>query len=202
MIIQYLRLAWIFIKIGVFTIGGGYAMLPLINSELISNGLMSATEVADMIALAQMTPGPFAINAATFSGVRTLGLFGGIIPSIAVTVPSLIITTLLAKYFFKFSDNIIVRRAMWGLRPAVTGLIAAAAVIMAVPSLFGCRHAFRHELFRHCKKPRPCIAYDSNSRRSNNDKIQGFTDLGRSCLRSNRPCCVWSSWYIKSRPLL
>ena len=137
MIIQYLRLAWIFIKIGVFTIGGGYAMLPLINSELISNGLMSATEVADMIALAQMTPGPFAINAATFSGVRTLGLFGGIIPSIAVTVPSLIITTLLAKYFFKFSDNIIVRRAMWGLRPAVTGLIAAAAVIMAVPSLFG-----------------------------------------------------------------
>ena len=137
MILQSLRLAWIFIKIGLFSIGGGYAMLPLINSELISNGLMSATEIADMIAMAQMTPGPFAINAATFCGVRTLGVFGGIIPSIAVTIPSLVITTMLAKYFFSFSSNIIVRRAMWGLRPAVTGLIAAAAGIMAVPALFG-----------------------------------------------------------------
>lgn len=137
MIIQYLKLAWIFIKIGLFTIGGGYAMLPMIENELIVNGLMTKFEVADMIALAQMTPGPFAINTATFSGVRTLGLFGGIVPSIAVAIPSLILTTLLAKYFFSFSNNLIVRRAMWGLRPAVTGLIAASAASIAVIALFG-----------------------------------------------------------------
>lgn len=135
--IAYLRLIWIFFKIGLFTIGGGYAMLPLINSELVAYGLMSPLEVADIVAVSQMTPGPFAVNAATFSGVKTLGLAGGLIATIAVALPSLVITTLLGKYFFKFEDNVIVRRAMWGLRPAVTGLIAAAAVIMAIPALLG-----------------------------------------------------------------
>lgn len=135
--IAYLRLIWIFFKIGLFTIGGGYAMLPLINSELVAFGLMSPLEVADIVAVSQMTPGPFAVNAATFSGVKTLGLSGGLIATIAVALPSLVITTLLGKYFFKFEDNVIVRRAMWGLRPAVTGLIAAAAVIMAIPALLG-----------------------------------------------------------------
>ena len=133
----YLQMAWIFFKIGLFSIGGGYAMLPLINSELVAYGLMTQQEVADIVAVSQMTPGPFAVNAATFSGVKTLGIPGGIVATFAVILPSLIITMLLAKYFFKFEDNLIVRRAMWGLRPAVTGLIAAAAVIMAIPVLFG-----------------------------------------------------------------
>ena len=131
----YLQMMWIFFKIGLLTIGGGYAMLPLINSELVAYGLMTPLEVADIIAVSQMTPGPFAINAATFAGVRSLGILGGAATTFAVVLPSLIITTLLAKYFFHFEDNIIVRRAMWGLRPAVTGLIAAAALIMAIPAL-------------------------------------------------------------------
>lgn len=133
----YLLLGWIFFKIGLFSIGGGYAMLPLINSELVGYGLMTQLEVADIVAVSQMTPGTFAINAATFAGVKTTGLFGGVIATVAVVLPSLIITTLLARYFFKFEDNIIVRRAMWGLRPVVTGLIASAAVIMALPALLG-----------------------------------------------------------------
>jgi len=133
----YLELMWIFFKIGLFTIGGGYAMLPLINSELVAAGLMTPLEVADIVAVSQMTPGPFAVNAATFSGVKSIGILGGITTTLAVALPSLIITTLLAKYFFHFEDNIVVRRAMWALRPAVTGLIAAAAVIMAAPALFG-----------------------------------------------------------------
>ncbi len=142
----YLNLLWVFFKIGLFSIGGGYAMLPLINSELVAYGMMTQLEVADIVAVSQMTPGPFAINAATFSGVKymtsesgsaLLGLPGGVVATFAVVLPSLIITTLLAKYFFKFEDNIIVRRAMWGLRPAVTGLIAAAAMIMAMPAIFG-----------------------------------------------------------------
>ncbi len=134
---EYLLLGWIFFKIGLFSIGGGYAMLPLINSELVGYGLMTQLEVADIVAVSQMTPGTFAINAATFAGVKTTGLLGGVIATVAVVLPSLIITTLLARYFFKFEDNIIVRRAMWGLRPVVTGLIASAAVIMALPALLG-----------------------------------------------------------------
>ena len=134
---QYLLIIWIFFKIGFFTIGGGYAMVPLIYSELVSNGLMSAIEVADIVAVSEMTPGPFAINAATFAGVKTLGIAGGVAATVAVVLPSLIITTILARYFFKFENNLNVRRAMWGLRPAVTGLIAAAAAVMAVPALFG-----------------------------------------------------------------
>ncbi len=134
---ELLLLSWTFFKIGFFTIGGGYAMLPLINSELVAYGFLTHAEVVDIIAISEITPGPFAINAATFAGVKTLGIFGGIATTAAIAFPSLIITTLLARYFYKFEDNIIVRRAMWGLRPAVTGLIAAATVIMAAPAIFG-----------------------------------------------------------------
>lgn len=134
---KYLLIGWIFFKIGLFSIGGGYAMLPLINSELVGHGLMTQFEVTDIVAVSQMTPGTFAINAATFAGVKMAGILGGIIATAAVVLPSLIITTLLARYFFRFEDNVIVRRAMWGLRPVVTGLIAAAAAIMALPALLG-----------------------------------------------------------------
>ncbi len=134
---RYLLLGWIFFKIGLFSIGGGYAMLPLINSELVGYGLMTALEVTDIVAVSQITPGTFAINAATFAGVKTTGLLGGVVATIAVVLPSLIITTMLARYFFKFEDNIVVRRAMWGLRPVVTGLIASAAVLAALPALLG-----------------------------------------------------------------
>lgn len=133
----YLRIAWIFFKIGLFTIGGGYAMLPLMRTELVAAGLMTQSEVTDMVAISQMTPGPFALNAATFAGVKTLGIAGGVVATVAVVLPSLIITTLLARYFFKFEDNVIVKRSLWGLRPVVTGLIASAALAMAVPVLLG-----------------------------------------------------------------
>ena len=134
---EYLLLVWTFFKIGFFTVGGGYAMVPLINSELVAYGLMSPLEVADIIAVSEMTPGPFAINAATFAGVKTLGVSGGIAATLAIVLPSLILTTLLARYYYRFENSIIVRRVMWGLRPVVTGLIAAAACVMALPSLFG-----------------------------------------------------------------
>ena len=134
---MYLELLWIFFKIGLFSIGGGYAMLPLINSELVAYGLMTQPEVADIVAISQITPGPFAINAATFAGVKVGGVLGGTVSTVAVVLPSLIIATLLARYFFKFEDNVIVKRAMWGLRPVVTGLIAAAAAAMALPALLG-----------------------------------------------------------------
>jgi chromate transporter len=133
----YLELLWIFFKIGLFSIGGGYVMLPLINSELVAYGLMTQAESADIVAISQITPGPFAVNAATFAGVKTGGILGGTVATAAVVLPSLIIATLLARYFFKFEDNVIVRRAMWGLRPVVTGLIAAAAASMALPALLG-----------------------------------------------------------------
>lgn len=135
--LNILNMFWIFFKIGLFSIGGGYAMIPLINSELVAYGFMTHTEVTDIVAISQMTPGPFAINAATFAGVKIMGVYGGVITTVGVVMPSFIISLLLAKYFFKFEDNIIVRRAMWGLRPAVTGLIGTAAVMMALPAFLG-----------------------------------------------------------------
>ena len=98
---------------------------------------MTQAEVADIVAISQITPGPFAVNAATFAGVKTGSILGGVVATAAVVLPSLIIATLLARYFFKFEDNVIVRRAMWGLRPVVTGLIAAAAGSMALSALLG-----------------------------------------------------------------
>lgn len=137
----YLELLWIFFKIGLFSIGGGYVMLPLINSELVAYGLMTQAEAADIVAISQITPGPFAVNAATFAGVKVTGILGGAVATAAVVLPSLIIATLLARYFFRFEDNVIVRRAMWGLRPVVTGLIAAAAGSMALSALLGAESA-------------------------------------------------------------
>ncbi len=121
-----------FLKIGLFTVGGGYAMIPLIQSELVDIGWMSNAEVADLVAISQMTPGPFAVNAATFAGVKLAGIPGAVITTIGVAFPSFVIAMLAAKFFFAFNKNKTVQDAMYGIRPAVVGLIAAATYTLAV----------------------------------------------------------------------
>ena len=91
--VDILLLMWTFFKIGLFTFGGGYAMIPLIISELTSKGFVSYTEVVDIIAVSQVTPGTFAINAATFSGVKAFGIFGGIFATLGVMLPSIILAS-------------------------------------------------------------------------------------------------------------
>lgn len=143
---EVLKLMLIFIKIGLFSFGGGYAMIPLIRSELVTNGLMTFNEVADIVAVSQMTPGPFAINAATFAGVKTAGIIGGIAATFAVMLPSFVISIIAAKFFIKYQDNFYVKNTFEILRPAVTGLIASAAIAMIAPVIFNATSFFAGDI--------------------------------------------------------
>lgn len=131
-----LQMMWVFFQIGLFTIGGGYAMIPLITTELVGNGWMTTAEIADIIAIAKMTPGPFAVNAATFSGMKVIGLGGAIACTIGVILPSLIITLIVAKFFFDFQDLKVVKAFLKGIRPTVVALIASAIVTVSLITLF------------------------------------------------------------------
>jgi len=135
-LINILNLMWTFFKIGLFTFGGGYAMIPLIMSELTSQGLLSQSEVVDIIAVSQVTPGTFAINAATFSGVKTLGVLGGIFATFGVMLPSIILALLLARFYIKFKDNHVLKNTMYVMRPVVLGLIASAVIVLIPTALF------------------------------------------------------------------
>lgn len=127
----YIKLFYTFFKIGLFTVGGGYAMIPLIQQEIVNHGWMDLQEIIDIIAISEMTPGPFAINAATFIGIKTTNLAGAALSTGAVALPSFMIVILVARYFAHFKDHPVVQSVLYGLRPAVIGLIASAAFIIA-----------------------------------------------------------------------
>ena len=124
-----------FFKIGLFTLGGGYAMIPMISDTVISNGWISTERLIDYIAISESTPGPFAINIATFVGMSQAGLIGAAVATLGVVLPSFIIILIIARFFLSFSDNRYVKSALNGLRPAVVGLIAAATYSIAYAAL-------------------------------------------------------------------
>ncbi|MDO4287567.1 MAG: chromate transporter [Eubacterium sp.] len=127
----YLQLFLTYFKIGLFTIGGGYAMIPLIQQEVvISHQWMTMTELTDFIAVAESTPGPFAINSATFVGMKMAGVPGAILTTTGVVLPSLIIIMLIARWFANFQDNRWVKGALSGMSPVVLGLIASAVFLL------------------------------------------------------------------------
>jgi chromate transporter len=130
-----LRLFLIFAKIGLFTIGGGLAMLPLVQQELIAGGYMSLRESIDMLAISQMTPGPFAVNAATFSGMRLAGFAGAGAATLGVILPSFVICLLVAKHFFAGLRKPQVRAVLNGIKPVVFALILSGMIEI-------CREAF------------------------------------------------------------
>ena len=117
-----------FAKIGAFTFGGGYAMLPLIQAEVLKNGWLSEPEMINFIAVSESTPGPFAINIATYIGIRSAGFPGAIFATVGVVLPSFIIILIVARFFLQFKENRIVGGCMSGLKPAVIGMIAAAHI--------------------------------------------------------------------------
>lgn len=132
----FLQLFLTFFKIGAFTFGGGYAMLPLIQSEAINNGWLTMEQIIDFIAVSESTPGPFAINMATFVGTQmgraSFGILGGILGAICATLgvvmPSFIVILFVAKFYQKFKENKIVAGCLGGLKPAAIGLICAAVI--------------------------------------------------------------------------
>lgn len=132
---EILSLYFIFLKIGLFTIGGGLAMLPLMQKELVAGGMMTLAETVDMVAISQMTPGPFAINAATFAGMNLYGIPGAAAATLGVVTPSLILTMIAARFFIAFSKAPAIKEPMSAIRPVVAGLILAAALGIASDSL-------------------------------------------------------------------
>lgn len=131
----FLELFATFFKIGLFTFGGGYAMLPLIQEEVVRKGWIAASDLVNFIAVSESTPGPFAINIATYIGSQTggeFGIWGSILGSfcatLGVVLPSFIVILIVARFFEKFKENKIVKGCMSGLKPAVVGLIGAAII--------------------------------------------------------------------------
>lgn len=132
----YLELFITFFKIGLFTIGGGYAMIPMISNEVIAKGWLSQEFLIDFIAIAESTPGAFAVNIATFVGVEMGGILGGIMAVGGVVLPSLIIIIIIAKVFNNFAEKSLIKNAFMGVRPAVVGLITYAFISIALSSVF------------------------------------------------------------------
>ncbi|KAB3530074.1 chromate transporter [Alkaliphilus serpentinus] len=125
----YVKLFLAFLKIGAFSFGGGYAMLPLIEQEIVYiNNWLSAYEFVDIIAISQMSPGPIAINAATFVGFKHLDVLGAVVATIGVVLVSFLLVTSLAQILLKYYKSPVVNGVFTGLRPAVIGLMAAACV--------------------------------------------------------------------------
>ena len=133
----FTKLFFIFLKIGAFTFGGGYAMLPFVEQEVLKNGWMTLEELVDFIAVSESTPGPFAVNVATYVGTHTAGLSGAFFATFGVVLPSFIIILIIAQAYEKFRDSAVVMAVMTGLRPAVVGLIAASVVTVAISVFFG-----------------------------------------------------------------
>lgn len=126
-----LELFWSFVKIG-FTSFGGLSMIPLISSEMISHGWMTASEVSDIVAIAEMTPGPLGINCATFAGMRAAGILGAVIANLGALTPSLTLCAVAAIFFEHFKDNKKLSQIMTGVRPACVGMVAGIIVQLAL----------------------------------------------------------------------
>ena len=125
----FFELFYTFFLIGLFTFGGGYAMIPMINEQVTAHGWMDVSELQNFIAISEMTPGPFAINIATFVGSQTEGVFGAICATLGVILPSLIIIIVVAIVLNKFLSNKFVKGALFGVRPIVLALILSTAIV-------------------------------------------------------------------------
>mgnify|MGYP002623434232 FL=1 len=134
----YLKLIWAYLKIGLFGFGGGYAMLSLVQNEVVKNGWISNQMFTDIVAISQMTPGPIGINSATYIGyVSTGNVFGSIVATLVVVLPPFLLTLYASHYISRHSDSTIIKGAFMGLRPVVVGLIASAALLLMNKDNFG-----------------------------------------------------------------
>lgn len=122
MILTLLKLFWSFLKIG-FTSFGGLSMIPLISHEVVSNGWMNLSEVSDIVAIAEMTPGPLGLNCATFAGIHAAGIPGAIVANLGVLSPTFTVAALAAVFFQKFQKSHWMDQILTGVRPVCIGLL-------------------------------------------------------------------------------
>lgn len=143
----FLRLIWSYLKIGLFGFGGGYAMLSLIENEIVTPGWITEKMFTDIVAISQMTPGPIGINSATYIGYVApaeagfpewwWGILGSLICTLTVVLPSFLLVTFTSHYIRRHHDSPIVKGMFKGLRPVVVGLIASAALLLMNGANFG-----------------------------------------------------------------
>lgn len=134
----YIKLIWAYLKIGLFGFGGGYAMLSLIQREVVDSGWISSTTFTDIVAISQMTPGPIGINSATYIGyVVGGGILGSILATAAVVIPPYFLILYTSHFIRKHKDSDIIKGIFAGLRPVVVGLIASAALLLMNEENFG-----------------------------------------------------------------
>lgn len=132
----FISLFSVFFKIGLFSFGGGYAMIPLLETEMQNSGWIDMKEFADIVSISQMTPGPVGINAATYVGFKTAGIPGSICATLGVFLPSFILIIMAASFFENFKENRFVAAVFMGIRPATIGLISIAVLYFAQLSIF------------------------------------------------------------------
>jgi chromate transporter len=128
MLKTYLRLIFEYFKTGLFAIGGGMATLPFLYEIGQKTGWYTQGELADMIAISESTPGPIGVNMSTYVGFEVGGVLGSLLATLAIVTPSILVILIISKFLDKFKDSFYVQSAFYGLRPASTGLIAAAGI--------------------------------------------------------------------------
>ena len=134
----YLQLFWSFLQIGLFSFGGGYAAMPLIQEHVVTtHQWLSMSEFTDLITISQMTPGPIAINSATFVGIKIAGIPGAAVATLGCILPSCIIVTLIAKLYLKYRNMAMLQGILNSLRPAVVAMIASAGISILITALWG-----------------------------------------------------------------
>lgn len=132
----YFQLFYTFFLIGLFTFGGGYAMIPMITEQVVGKGWITAEALTDFIAISEVTPGPFAINIATFIGTNVAGIGGAILTTLGVILPSIIIILIIAAILTKAIKNKYVQGALNGVKPIVLGLIFSTALLLLIKTIF------------------------------------------------------------------
>lgn len=133
----YLELFWSFFQVGLFSVGGGYAAMPVIQEQIVHNhAWLTMNEFVDIITIAEMTPGPIAINAASFVGMKIAGGWGGIIATLGCIVPSCILVLTVAYFYVKYKNIWLMQGILSGLRPIVVALIASAGLSILWLALF------------------------------------------------------------------
>ena len=132
----YLELFWTFFTIGLFTFGGGYAMLPLMQAEVTAKGWIDSQSIVNFVAVSESTPGPFAVNMATYVGSEVGGVLGSVCATLGVVLPSFMVILIVAKCYDRFRQSRVVKGCMSGLKPAVVGLIGSAILSIAITVFF------------------------------------------------------------------
>lgn len=134
----YLELLWSFIQIGLFSIGGGYAAVPLIQDQVVDvHPWLTMSQFTDIMTIAEMTPGPIAVNAATFAGIQVVGIPGAIVATAGCILPSCVIVMTLARIYYRFRGLKMVQGVLAGIRPAVVAMIASAGITMVIMAFYG-----------------------------------------------------------------